>query len=265
MISSLPLISSTKSGPLPELDAQQDSSFSSLAPAPRTPPGDAKEGADLVQHGSSSSSPAPAPHTPPGGAKEGADLVQQGSGISSPAPAPRTPTGDAKEGADLVQQGSSFSSSAPAQRTPSVQLERKARTSSSGVVADAVQLQLCARHLAALRKAQTSSSRDERECINPTQSLVLKLSSGQLQLTARSTTCWHSSPTINYHYAWRIKTEIRKLVYFIKIRKLVYFIRTVDKATYNCYLFPKKRKKLLMAEGNFWFVIGSVCTMFGSS
>ena len=104
-----------------------------------------------------------------------------------------------------------------------------------------------------------------REYTNPTQSLILKHSIGQPQLTTRSTTCWHSSPTINYHYAWRIKTEIRKLVYFIKIRKLVYFIRTVDKATYNCYLFPKKRKKLLMAEGNFWFVIGSVCTMFGSS
>ena len=68
--------------------AQQGSSSSSPAPAPRTPPGSAKEGADLVQPGSSSSSPAPAPRTPPGGANEGADLFQQGSSSCSPAPAP---------------------------------------------------------------------------------------------------------------------------------------------------------------------------------
>ena len=61
----------------------------------------------LVQPGSSSRSPAPALRTPPGAAKEGADLVQPGSSNRSPAPAPRTPPGAAKEGADLVQQSSS--------------------------------------------------------------------------------------------------------------------------------------------------------------
>ena len=52
----------------------------------------------LAQQGSSSRSPAPASRTPPGCAKEGADLVQQGSSSRGPAP-----PGNAKEGADLVQ------------------------------------------------------------------------------------------------------------------------------------------------------------------
>ena len=82
---------------------QPGSSSRSPAPAPRTPPGDMKQGADLVQPGSSIHSPAPAPRTPPGDTKQGADLVQPGSSSRSPAPAPRTPPGDTKQGADLLR------------------------------------------------------------------------------------------------------------------------------------------------------------------
>ena len=82
----------------------------------------------------SAASAAPAKMAAAGSAAAAAEitagLVQQGSSSSSPAPAPRTPPDSAKEGIDIVLQGSSK-----------------------------VQVQLRARHLAARRKAWTSSSR----------------------------------------------------------------------------------------------------------